>query len=267
MRKTSSQNPQHKLLNAFHPLALILAGSVLASSTTLFASDTDDRIEASFSKLYTYKVYLKNDAIKTESKEGIVTLTGMVTEPSHKYLAQEAAAGLPGVRRVDNQIVIKLEGSEESDAWIRAKVRSVLALHPNVNGSETEVDIKEGVITLRGEAASEAQKELTAEYAEDVKGVLRVTNVMTVIKAPGKTARPAPEAVDDASINAQVRVALISHRSTSEVSTLVGTTNGVVTITGVAKNPNEKTLVTKLATDISGVKSVTNNMTVAPTGK
>ena len=34
---------------------------------------------------------------------------------------------------------------------------------------------------------------------------------------------------------------------------------------GIAKNVAEKTLVSKLATDITGVKSVVNNMTVAPT--
>ena len=67
-----------------------------------------------------------------------------------------------------------------------------------------------------------------------------------------------------ASITAQVKVALLLHRSTSSVNTKVGTIDGVVTVSGVAKNAAEKTLVTKLATDISGVKSVVNNMTIAP---
>jgi osmotically-inducible protein OsmY len=43
----------------------------------------------------------------------------------------------------------------------------------------------------------------------------------------------------------------------------VTTTDGVVTLTGIAKNDAEKSLVTKLATDINGVTSVINNMTVA----
>jgi BON domain len=62
-------------------------------------------------------------------------------------------------------------------------VRSVLALHRKVSGSKTEVDIRDGVITLRGAATSEAQQDLATEYAEDVKGVLRVTNVMTVLSS------------------------------------------------------------------------------------
>ncbi len=49
----------------------------------------------------------------------------------------------------------------------------------------------------------------------------------------------------------------------SALHTEVATEDGVVTLTGVAKNDAEKSLVTKLATDINGVTSVINNVTVA----
>ena len=248
-----------------HAFTLVAVAALLITSTRAVASETDDRIESSFSTSYANRTYLKDDAIKTESKNGVVTLSGQVNESSHKYLAQETVACIPGVQSVDNRLKVKLEGSEESDSWIRAKVRSVLALHRNVSGSLTQVDIKEGVITLRGAATSEAQKELATEYAEDVKGVLRVANVMTVAKTSVKAEEVRVETIDDASITAQVRVALLSHRSTSSANTKVGTNDGVVTVSGIAKNLAEKTLVTKLATDINGVKGVVNNMTIAPT--
>jgi osmotically-inducible protein OsmY len=56
---------------------------------------------------------------------------------------------------------------------------------------------------------------------------------------------------------------LLSHRSTSALHTGVSTADGVVTLSGVAKNDAEKSLVTKLATDINGVTSVINNMTIS----
>jgi len=248
-----------------HTLMWVAAGAVLVGSPSARASETDDRIELSFNKSYAYRTFLKEDAIKTVCRNGAVTLSGQVNELSHKCLAQEIVAGIPGVQEVDNRLVVKLEGTEESDTWIRAKVRSVLALHRKVSGSGTEVDIKDGVVTLRGNATSDAQRDLATEYAEDVKGVLRVTNVMTVLNSPGKADEAALSSIDDASITAQVRVALLSHRSTSSVNTKVGTIEGVVTVSGIAKNVAEKTLVTKLANDIVGVKSVINNMTVAPT--
>ena len=55
----------------------------------------------------------------------------------------------------------------------------------------------------------------------------------------------------------------MSHSGTSAIHTGVTTTDGVVTLTGIAKNDAEKSLVTKLVTDINGVTSVINNMTVA----
>ena len=195
----------------------------------------------------------------------MVTLSGQVNEPSHWDLAQETVTQLPGVQKIDNRLKVVFEGTDKSDAWIRAKVRSVLALHRQVSGSHTEVDVKDGVITLRGTATSEAQRDLASEYAQDVNGVLRVTNVMVVAReaaVAAKTEAPAPVVIDDASITALVKVALRSHHSTSAVTTKVATAEGVVTVTGTARNEAEKALVTKLAADIVGVKSVVNNMTL-----
>jgi osmotically-inducible protein OsmY len=73
------------------------------------------------------------------------------------------------------------------------------------------------------------------------------------------------EKIDDASITAQVKSSLLSHRSTSALKTKVETTDGVVTLSGIAKNAAEKSLVTKLVTDVNGVSSVVNNMTIDTT--
>jgi len=53
------------------------------------------------------------------------------------------------------------------------KVKTTLLFHRNVDGFKTKVDVKEGVVTLTGEALSQAQKDLAGEYAKDVNGVKR----------------------------------------------------------------------------------------------
>jgi osmotically-inducible protein OsmY len=68
--------------------------------------------------------------------------------------------------------------------------------------------------------------------------------------------------IDDASITAQVKVALFFHQSTSAINTKVAVKDGVVTVSGAARNDAEKALVSKLVEDIKGVKSVVNDMTV-----
>jgi osmotically-inducible protein OsmY len=171
--------------------------------------------------------------------------------------------GLPGVKSVDNQLLVKGEAPvEHSDAWLAVKVKSALLFHRNVSYSGTNVFVQDGIVSLRGEASSIAQRELTTEYAKDVEGVKEVKNEMTIAATPAKPGATLGEKIDDASITAQVKASLLAHRSTSAIKTKVQTTDGVVTVNGIAKNAAEKSLVTKLTTDINGVNSVVNNMTI-----
>jgi osmotically-inducible protein OsmY len=250
-------------MKSTYSLALMATSILLVSTAALRATETDERIEASVKKTYVFKTYLADDSVKTESKNGAVTLTGTVAEASHKSLAEDTVEGLPGVKSVDNKLVVKGESpAEHSDAWIGMKVKSALLFHRNVRATKTDVNVKDGVVTLSGEASSMAQKELATEYAKDIDNVKEVKNEMTVAKAPVMPGETMGEKIDDASITAQVKSSLLSHRSTSALKTKVETTDGVVTLGGIAKNAAEKSLVTKLVTDINGVSSVINNMTI-----
>src|ERR1700733_12697879 len=140
-----------------------VVGTMLMTSSTARAADTDSRIESSAAKSYVFKTYLKDDSIKTESKDGVVTLTGTVAESSHKSLAEDTVANLPGVKSVDNQLVAGTQPAEHTASWSTMKVKTALSFHRNVSGSGTTVYTKDGVVTLEGEAGSLAEKELTTE--------------------------------------------------------------------------------------------------------
>jgi len=250
-------------IKAMYFVALLAAAlALLVTSVPVQASKVDDRIESSAKKSYVFQNYLKGDDINIKSQNGVVSLTGTVSEESHKALAKETVAGLSGVKSVDNRLVLKGERpAEKSDAWLTAKVKTTLLFHRNVSAM-TEVNSKDGIVTLRGDASSQAEKDLTTEYTKDVEGVKDVKNEMTVSKTSKKTGRTSMEKIDDASITAQVKVALLFHRSTSALNTKVETKNGVVTLSGKAGNEAEKSLTTKIVNDIKGVKSVKNRMTI-----
>ncbi|WP_373019903.1 BON domain-containing protein [Sulfuricurvum sp.] len=235
--------------------AAIAAATLIAVSIPLFASDTDDRIEASFKKSYVYKTYLQDEHIQISSKDGVVTLSGDVLDETHKPMAQDTVEALPGVKSVTNMIIIK---NEKTDTWLKMKVQTELVFHTNVNASNTDVTVKNGIVTLKGKAINQAQKELTTEYAKDVEGVKGVNNEMTLAKANDTIG----EKIDDASITAQVKMTLMMHKSTGVLRTGVTTNNGVVTLSGKARNDSEKELVTKLTEDVKGVNNVVNKMTV-----
>lgn len=250
-------------MKAMNSAALIVAAVLLVSSVSVYASTLDDRIELSAKQSYVFKTYLQGDDIQIQSKDGVVSLTGTVSEDSHKSLAHETVSSLPGVKSVDNRLELKgVPPTVNSDAWFRDKVKATLLLHPSVNAGNTEVDFKDGIVTLRGNAASQAQKDLTTEYARDVEGVKEVKNEMTVSKTSKETPRTTGEMIDDASITAQVKLTLLFHRSTRATHTTVETRLGVVTVGGRAKNAAEKDLVTKLTNDVAGVTSVRNQMII-----
>ncbi|NVN91353.1 MAG: BON domain-containing protein [Desulfuromonadales bacterium] len=250
-------------MKAHKSLSMMLAAAaLLAFSAPVIAANMDSRIATSAKDSYVFKTYLQGDDIKIQSRDGAVTLTGVVLEESHKSLAQETVTSLPGVKSVDNRLEVKGDiPSKNSDAWLTTKVKTTLLYHRSVSGASTKVDVKNGIVTLRGEAASQAQKDLTAEYAKDIEGVNGVNNEMTVTKTI-KNKRTTGEKIDDASITAQVKMTLLYHRSTSALNTKVETKHGVVTLHGKAKNASEADLATKFTNDVHGVKSVTNRMTI-----
>jgi osmotically-inducible protein OsmY len=239
---------------------MVAVVALLMTSVLAQASKMDIRIESSAKQSHVFKTYLKNDDIKIQSSEGAVILTGFVSEESHKSLAQETVASLPGVKSVDNRLEVKGESpAKNSNAWLTTKVKTTLLFHRSVSAATTKVDVKDGIVTLRGDASSQAQKELTTEYAKDVEGVKDVNNEMTVTKTMKKT-ETVGEKIDDASITAQVKMTLLYHRSTSALNTKVETKDGVVTLSGKAGNAAELDLATKLAKDVNGVKDVKNRM-------
>ena len=223
-------------------------------------ADMDRKIEAAAKASYNYRTVLA-DHVKVKAKDGVVMLSGSVADPDHRMLAEDTVRQLPGVVQVDNQIKVEPPAPEHSDGWIATKIRTKLLLKGNVSAVDTKVEVKDGSVTLTGKAATLAQKELTTAYVKEVEGVQSVNNLLVVPETPGD-ARTFSEKIDDASITAQVKYALFTHRSTSALRTNVTTKDGLVAIEGEASSPAEKALVTHLAEGVRGVKVVSNNMTV-----
>ncbi len=66
------------------------------------------------------------------------------------------------------------------DASITALVKITLMYHRSTSGLTTAIETKEGVVTLNGKVANEAEKELATKFASDVNGVKSVINNMII---------------------------------------------------------------------------------------
>jgi osmotically-inducible protein OsmY len=243
-------------MKSYTRIALLLTATTLPLA--LFASSADSKIEDAANASYNYRTVL-DGKVTVKSNDGVVTLTGTVLDKDDKALAEDTVENLPGVVKVDNEIMVKGMAAEHSDEWIALKIRGELLVKANVSATSTKVNVRDGVVTLSGTATNDAQRDLTEMYAKQIDHVKSVTNNIVVV-AP--TSPTVGETVDDASITSQVKFALLSNGSTSAVATKITTVEAVVNISGVADSDAQKALVTKLAQDTRGVKSVVNDMTV-----
>jgi hyperosmotically inducible protein len=150
-------------------------------------------------------------------------------------------------------------GEKLDDAAITAKVKMALLLHRSTSAIRTEVTTTNGVVAISGTAQNSAEKDLVTKLVEDVEGVKSVHNEMKIAESDAPTVG---EELDDSAITAKVKMALVLHRSTGALRTSVTTNDGVVTVSGKARNDAEKELVSKVVEDIDGVKRVVNKMTI-----
>jgi osmotically-inducible protein OsmY len=245
-----------KIQKLFALSLMTVAPVVLLANTS-----TDRQIEDAANSSYNFRAVL-SDNVKASVDDGIVTISGTVEDRDQRALAEDTVRNLPGVVSVIDDVKVKAEPAEHSDAWIAMKIRGDLLVHANVSATSTKVDVNNGAVLLTGTVDNSAQKDLTEAYVKDIKGVTSVTNDL-VVKAPDTPT--VSETMDDASITTQVKFALMSHSSTSAIKTKVTTKDGVVMVSGDANSDAEKDLVTKLSSSIRGVKSVDNEMVVRPT--
>ena len=71
-------------------------------------------------------------------------------------------------------------GEQMSDAWIHTKVKTQFVGEDALEGSDIDVDVKNGVVTLKGTVASAAGKERAKEIARKTDGVVRVDDRLTI---------------------------------------------------------------------------------------
>jgi len=70
--------------------------------------------------------------------------------------------------------------------------------------------------------------------------------------------------VDDTTITTQIKARFVNNTQVAASSISVETLNGVVMLSGFAKNTTEKTLAESIARGVNGVRSVRNEIVVRP---
>ena len=126
--------------------------------------------------------------IRIDVNGGNVVLFGSVDKPSTQELAKQAALTVGGVTSVENRIAVHgapltrasqaAERTENKleDALLEAKVKGRLLEQVGENALKIEVEVSDGVVSLRGEVPTENIKATALDTVKHTGGVRRVVN-------------------------------------------------------------------------------------------
>lgn len=216
---------------------------------------------------YALSPYLRANDIKVTVDGDTATLTGKVGEDVDKDLAKQIALGVSGIQKVDNQIVVTSDyappkastdrtfGEFIDDASITTAVKSKLLWSKHAEGLSADVDVLRSKVTLRGTAASVAQKEAAGRLARNTKGVMSVDNRLEVETA--KTTQHMPgRSMSDTWITTKVKSSLAYSANVDGSAISVTTTKGVVDLSGKVHSGAERALAVELAENVRGVTAV-----------
>lgn len=133
--------------------------------------------------------------INVTTEKGVVTLKGKVASDAQGDLAAQMAKNTTGVERVKKELRVVPEadksrktgtlqamGAKASDAWITAKVKSMLLFSKEAEGADIDVNTTGQVVSLKGTVISEEQKEKVLKMVADVVHVKAVRSNLSVAK-------------------------------------------------------------------------------------
>ena len=267
-------------------IALALAAmSGTVAADTVSDDLTEARQESQIWTTYALSPHLKASDLKVSVQGGKATLTGTVEEGVNKDLAKQIALGVSGISEVDNQITIQPDyvpvkvpgrsyGEVVDDATITAAIKSKLMWSKHTDGLTTDVDTKQGRVTLQGFADNAGEKNFATRLAANTRGVVSVDNqlvlshgkptVVTNAKAAGKeigkdakeASKEARKDVSDSWITAKVKSTYLYSSNVDGTDINVSTKSGIVTLSGKVDSGAERALAIEFARNVRGVRNV-----------
>jgi len=180
--------------NSSPVLAAALCLSWLLSAAPATASGEPETVSTEVSEaLYATSVKAKlidklgTDAlrIKVSVSGETATLTGEVAKSPSQGLAEQVALSVEGIKKVDNRVTVKeaagpVAASEASvrNVALEMKVKSILLTEIGTNALKVEVEVVDGVVSLRGKLDNPEVAKAAIAKTRSVKGVKKVVDLL-----------------------------------------------------------------------------------------
>jgi osmotically-inducible protein OsmY len=158
------------------------------------------------------------------------------------------------------------------DAWITGKIEAAFVLNSHLSPFAITTDVDAGVVHLQGVVRDDIDRDLAAEVARGIDGVVEVKNDLTIdadrvdaaAQQHSTSGRDFGSWVDDATTTAVVKSKLVGNANTSGLKIDVDTKDDVVTLSGRVQSAAESDLAQQIAKNTGDVKAVRNNLVIDP---
>ena len=112
-------------------------------------------------------------------------LSGEVAKKSNQKMAESVALSVDGIKKVDNQVTqenppkpVANAKANVKDAVLLTKVKTILLTDIGVNALKIDVDVTNGVVSLRGNTGDSAVNDEALKKTRSIKGVKKVINLL-----------------------------------------------------------------------------------------
>jgi len=127
---------------------------------------------------------VKSFAIKVNTENGVVVLSGFVNSQNQIDLSMKLARGIQGVKDVRNQLSIKDSSTSANDkmgdSWVTGAVKTALLNDSVLKNFNISVVTRHGEVMLSGFVDNKEQSLHCVDVAQGVEGVNSVLNHTTV---------------------------------------------------------------------------------------
>ncbi|MBD3392982.1 MAG: BON domain-containing protein [Chitinivibrionales bacterium] len=173
-----------RMMAAFHAgagtIVALMAVAWFSTAAAALESGFDDKdITYAIERDLSHEGVVSAHLVDIATNEGVVTLSGSVSNLLEKERTVEIVRSIRGVRSIVDRIDVR--PVERSDSEIRKDVTFAFVLDPVADSYEVDVAVDDGIVVLSGSVESWAEKNICTNVAKSVKGVRGVDNEIEVV--------------------------------------------------------------------------------------
>lgn len=176
------KNKEKLLKGTILSVALVALAGCASTMVSQHTQDHDDALTSVIHESFEANAEVQAGKIDIETREGIVSLTGVVETEKARSEAGRIAWRTEGVKGVHNDITVgeRTVGSWADDVLISSKVKSKLLANSGIKAGDIDVSSSQSVVTLIGRVSTSAIRTEAGQIARDTKGVKSVNNELLV---------------------------------------------------------------------------------------